>query len=74
MIAAIREMVEKMHCLGNAHDLTAQYLEACNLMFENGILSHDVITSSNSNCLENISKGMSWFIKWKEELQENPGM
>lgn len=73
MIAAIREMAENKPDYRVVHDLTADYLEACNLIFENGILSHNVIIDSNSICLKNISKGIDWFVKWKEELQENPG-
>ncbi len=73
MVAAIREMAERKEEMKQSHVLTAEYLEACNLIFEKGILSHDPITSSKCACLTNISNGMKWFFKWKEELQENPG-
>ena len=72
MIAAIREMAEK-NALGETHTLTADYLTACSMIFENGILSHQKITSINSKPLTNITEGMKWFLKWKEELQEEPG-
>ena len=49
------------------------YLEACNLIFENGILSHEMICSPESKVLLNIHEGMKWFINWKEELQKEPG-
>ena len=52
MIAAIREMAEK-NALGETHTLTADYLTACSMIFENGILSHQKITSINSKPLTN---------------------
>ena len=73
MLAAIREMAEKDEYAKQSHVCMAEYLEACNLIFENGILSHEMICSSNSKALMNISEGMKWFLKWKEELQKQPG-
>ena len=74
MLAAIREMAEKKdECTKQTHVCTAEYLEACNLIFENGILSHEMICSPNSKALVYISEGMKWFLKWKEELQKQPG-
>lgn len=57
MIAAVKEMADRS---GKAHMMTAEYLEACHLIFETGILSHDKISSVNSQCL---SEGMRWFFK-----------
>ena len=37
----IHEMDEKDDIFCNSHLLTAEYLQACNMMFENGILSHE---------------------------------
>lgn len=76
LIAAIREIAERRGLgEGDTHTVVAQYLEACNLIFENGILSHDIISSSQSACLANICKGMSWFFKWKEEVAaQNAGV
>ena len=74
MIAAIKELVDKKGALIGKSDLiTAEYLEACHLIFEKGILSHEMISSSDSQCLTNISEGMNWFFRWKGELQEKPG-
>ena len=73
MIAAIREMAEKNNWMRESHSLTAEYLQACNFIFENGILSHEKINSTRSIVLMNIEKGMKWFLKWKEELKEEPG-
>ena len=72
MIAAIQEMAEKHDIFCNSHLLTAEYLQACNMMFQNGILSHEKITSTSSKALSNMEEGMKWFFKWKEELQEEP--
>ena len=42
----------------------ASYLEACNLIFENGLLSRRRINSLNSPVIQNIKKGMDFFEKW----------
>lgn len=73
MLAAIHEMAEKDEITKQSHMCTAEYLEACNLIFENGILSHEMICSPKSKALANISEGMKWFFKWKQELQKEPG-
>ena len=71
MIAAIKEMADINN--DDADLITAEFLEACHLIFEKGILSHDIIVSTSSPCLANISEGMKWFLKWKASLQEDPG-
>lgn len=75
MIAAIHELAEKkQEWMKESHILTAEYLQACNFHFENGILSHDKITPTSQKCLANMAEGMKWFVKWREELQEkDPG-
>ena len=74
MLAAIREMADKKdEFTKQSHVCSAEYLEACNLIFENGILSHEMISSPESKALLNIREGMKWFINWKEELQKEPG-
>ena len=73
MLAAIREMANKDEFTKRSHVCSAEYLEACNLIFENGILSHEMIRSTESQALLNIREGMKWFINWKEELQKEPG-
>ena len=40
---------------------TGEYLEAYNLLFEQGMLSHRRINSSNSPALTNIRKWMTYF-------------
>ncbi len=67
-------MAEKKEEFRDTHSLTVEYLQACSLMFENGILSHDKMTSTSFKALSNMAKAMKWFEKWKEELQDEPGM
>lgn len=73
MISAIREIAVKKDTSKEAHTLTANYLKACSMIFENGILSHEKITSMSSTSIANMTEGMKWFHKWKEELQQEPG-
>lgn len=44
------------------------------MIFEKGILSHDKVTSINSAPIVNMKEGMKWFINWKQELLEEPGI
>lgn len=71
MLAAIKEMAEKNS--SNSDTCTAEYLQACNMMFENGILSHQKIQSTSSTTLSNIEEGFKWFKNWKHGLQSEPG-
>lgn len=43
---------------------TLAYLEACHLLFEQGLLSHERIRSLDSDVLRNISKGYEYFSGW----------
>ena len=47
---------------------TLEYLEACNLLFERGFLSHDRVRSMNADVIQNISKGFSYFTEWLDSL------
>ena len=75
MLAAINELAEKdgYDLMKEIHKQTAEYLQACNLVFENVILSHEMITTPYSTALINMEKGMKWFLEWKEEAQKDPG-
>ena len=64
MISAIREIAEMDEELQDSRIATAQYLEACNLLFEQGILSHSIVV------LENMKKGYEYFKEWYQELKE----
>ena len=43
---------------------TLAYLEACHLLFERGLLSHERIRSMDSEVLKNISKRYEYFSGW----------
>ena len=62
MISAIQELAKEPN-QGSAKPV-AQFLEACNLIFEKGLLSKRRISSMNSPVIQNIKKGMSFFEKW----------
>ena len=47
---------------------TLEYLEACNLLFEQGFLSHDRGRDMNSDVIKNINKGFSYFTKWLDAI------
>lgn len=65
-------MAEKRQ--SSSDTLTAEYLKACSLIFEYGILSHENIESTSSVLLSNMVEGVKWFHQWKEELmQTQPG-
>ena len=49
---------------------TLHYLEACNKLFERGLLSHERVTSEKCELLRNIDEGMSFFHKWLNCLKE----
>ena len=46
-----------------------QYLQACNKLFENGFLSHELIRDMQSPVLLNIQEGFSFFSNWFESLE-----
>ena len=48
--------------------LTLKYLEACNKMFEKGLLSHKRITSVDSEVLTSINTGFQYFVSWHKDL------
>ena len=52
MLSAIRGMSVKRD--SQSHAATAEYLEACNKIFEKGILSHSKITHTKSHILINM--------------------
>ena len=68
MIAAIQELSKEpnQECAKPA----ASFLEACNLLFERGLLSNRRINSLRSPAIENIKKGMTFFEKWCQSHEE----
>lgn len=45
-------------------EMTVNYMQACHLIFEKGILSHLTITLRYQQVLENIKKGFLFFTDW----------
>ena len=41
---------------------TLKYLEACNKVFENGLLSHERVTNLESEVLKSIMEGYNFFV------------
>lgn len=69
MISAICETAESGdNDLDHNRSSTAEYLEACNFLFEQGILSHSSINSEDSAVLKNMKKGYDYF---QEELKQS---
>ena len=62
MISAIEELSREPN-QENAKPV-ANFLEACNLIFEKGLLNKRRINSMNSSVIQNIKKGMAFFEKW----------
>ena len=46
---------------------TIQYLEACNKLFERGLLSHDKISLDNREVLESMENGFMFFAGWCDD-------
>lgn len=68
MTAAIYELAETCDYGKQSHIATAEYLEACNLLFEQGILSHSIVDNENSQVLKNMKQGFSYFSEWYDEM------
>ena len=75
MIAAVHELVEKEAYIGDYHRCVAEYLKACRKPFEEGILSHKTISSTDKQVLVNMDKGFQFFQQREDELSgKYPGM
>ena len=68
MIAAVKDLSEEPN--QESAQPVASYLQACNLLFENGLLSRHRINSLNSSAIQNIKKGMDFFEKWCRSHEE----
>lgn len=49
---------------------TRKYLEGCNRLFERGLLCHTKIRDENSEVLESIDEGYSFFSNWIQSLMK----
>ena len=54
MLDAIQEIAERRSDEEKEHMAVLQYFQACNLLFENGTLSHKPIDDISSETLKNI--------------------
>ena len=66
MLDAIQEIAERRPDEEKEHMAVLQYLQACNLLFENGTLSHKPIDDDiSSETYKNIREGFQFFQNWK---------
>lgn len=68
MIAAIRELAKEPN--QESAKPVADFLDACNLIFEKGLLSKRRINNMNSPAIQNVKKGMAFFEKWCQSHEE----
>ena len=68
MISAIDELSKEPN-QGSAKHVVSS-LEACNLIFEKGLLSKRRIKSMECSVIQNIKKGMDFFQKWSQSHDE----
>ena len=69
MIAAVQDLASGRSDEGGSKN-TGDYLEACNLLFEQGMRSHHRINNSNRPVLTSIRKGMTYFEQWCADHEE----
>lgn len=55
------------------HMAVFHYLKACNLLFEEGILSKTPVSSVSSPPLKKMKDGFAYFVKWKEDVSALEG-
>lgn len=63
MIAAVKDLSSNGTDV-EASTKTGEYLDACNLLFEQGLLSYRRVNNKDSSVLKNIKQGMSFFEQW----------
>ena len=50
---------------------TLSYLEACNKIFERGLLSHDKVCDPSSKVVSSIKEGFAFFTEWHAGLSKD---
>lgn len=68
MLSAIKELADRNEDEKVEHMATLYYLTACNLLFEEGILSKTPISSISSPLLKNMKDGFTYFMQWKKDV------
>lgn len=75
MLSAIKEIAENRLDEQKKHMETYKFLRACNLLFEEGILSEKPIMSLSSPTLVNMRDGYGHFTEWRKKVSElKPGI
>ena len=66
MIAALKILADRTNnsLAKSSIVLTANFLEACNNLFEAGILSHKTVKKTDKTVLDNMQKGQQFFETW----------
>lgn len=70
VLAELREYLDSKPVDAASVEKSLQFLQALANLFEQGFLSHDRITSTNSPILHNMQFGYSFFCAWLEHLLE----
>ena len=70
MIAALKILADRATRPGAkaSIDMTTQYLEACNAIFETGMLSNNFVKMHDQSVVENVKKGQLFFERWLSAL------
>jgi hypothetical protein len=71
MLLAIKTLADRRPDEKAEHMATYDFLKACNLLFEEGILSEKPIKSMSSSLLENMKNGFVYFCDWREKLSHS---
>ena len=50
---------------------TLRYLEACNQLFERGLLSHERVHNKDTTLIENVQHGYQFFCDWLDDIVKN---
>jgi hypothetical protein len=70
MIAALKILADRTSNAGSkaSIQMTVNFLEACNNLFESGILSNEVVKQQDTTILGNMKKGLHFFETWLTNL------
>ena len=69
MIAAVKDLASSASDVGPNQN-AVDFLEACNPLFEQGMLSRCRVNNKNSPVLTNIKKGMAFFEQWCRDHED----
>lgn len=68
MLDAIRQLADSRPEERQERLAVFHYLNACSLLFQNGILSHESADKCTSRALQNIRNGYNFFKVWKDSI------